>query len=58
MDEPKREVDSVTLYYLIYLFYKTSILTRHNLSHLFKIIKEPMPVDIVKYLVEEESKKG
>lgn len=48
--------DINTVVFILYLLYKDNILTRHHLRHMFKIIKEDAPGDIMRYLVEEERK--
>jgi len=48
--------DTNTVVYVLYLLYKRNLITRHDLRGMFKIIKEPLPIDVTKYLVEEERK--
>jgi len=45
--------DPNTIFFLLYMLYKCNILTRHHLRTMTKIIKDPIPGDIVKFLVEE-----
>ncbi len=45
-----------TVVFILYLFYKCNLITRHHLRTMFKIIKEEAPGDIMKFLVEEERK--
>jgi hypothetical protein len=52
------KISGKTVMYLIYLLYKENLLTRDNLGHIFKIVKDVKePEDITKYLVEEEAKR-
>lgn len=51
-------ISSKTVMYILYILYKSNIITRYNLNRIFKEIKAELPEDITKYLVEEEAKKS
>jgi Ca2+-binding EF-hand superfamily protein len=53
-DEFKFDTNTVT--FLIYLLYKSNIITRNHMKQMFKTIQEKAPEDIMKYLVEEVAK--
>ena len=55
-EKKKFEPNKDTIVFLLYLFYKCNIITRHHIRTMFKIIDGELPGDIVKYLVEEERK--
>ena len=55
----KDVISGKTVMYVMCLLYKMNMLTRNNLSHLFKIIKEtPDNFDNIQYLVNEEARKS
>lgn len=58
MSEEKKEFkfDVNTVLFFVYLLYKCNLLTRHHIRTMFKLIKEPLPDDVPKYLVDEERK--
>jgi hypothetical protein len=52
----KFEPNKDTIVYLMYLLYKSNLITRLNIRHMFKIIDEEIPGDVLAYLVTEERK--
>lgn len=59
VEEPKIEefkFDTNTVIYIIYLMYKNNMITRRHIKDLFAIVKQDVPSDVTKWLVEEASK--
>lgn len=56
--EGKKElsINVDTILFLLYMFYKCNVLTRHHLKRMLQIIKDKQPEDIAKFLVEEVGK--
>lgn len=57
----KKEGDSLqfskdTLFYFLYLMYKSNMISRANLKQMFAIIDKPIPDNVVKWLLEEAAK--
>ncbi len=50
------QINTDTILFLMYMFYKCNIITRHHLKRMLAIIKEPMPENVAKFLVEEVAK--
>lgn len=48
--------DVNTVIFMMYLLYKCNMLSRLNIRQMFGIIKAKIPLDLMKYLVEEEQK--
>ena len=51
-------ISSKTVMYVLYILYKSNMISRNNLSTMFDAIKGKQPEDITKYLVEEEARKS
>ena len=45
--------DANAVMFVLYLLYKDNILTRHHLKHMLKVIKVPLPIDVIKFIAEE-----
>jgi hypothetical protein len=45
-----------TIMYILYLMYKSNMISRTNLKQIFRIIDQKMPADVAKYLLEEAAK--
>jgi len=57
MTESKEfKFDANAVMFILYLLYKDNIITRHHLKNMLKIIKEPIPNDVIKYIAEEAGK--
>ena len=54
----EKKIDSQTFMFTIFVLYRSHLITRNHLTKLFEVIKEPMPDDLAKFLVEEEARKG
>jgi len=57
----KKEEDSLnfskdTLFYFLYLMYKSNMVSRVNLKQMFRVVDEEMPKNVVKYLLEEAAR--
>ena len=48
--------DRNTVVFVLYLLYKSNMITRYNIRNFLKIINEPLPADVLGYLVAEERK--
>lgn len=48
--------DTNTVIYILYILYKTNMLTRGHLKQIFQVIKNKAPDDIMKFLVGEVEK--
>jgi len=48
--------DANAVMFVLYLFYKDNVISNHNLKHMLKIIKDPMPEDVIKFIAEEAGK--
>ena len=56
-EEPKPfTFDANAVMFVLYLFYKDNVISNHNLKHMLKIIKDPMPEDVIKFIAEEAGK--
>ena len=53
-EELKLSVDTVL--YMLYIWYKANLISRDNLKTLLKVIKDPIPSDVPKYLAQEAAK--
>ncbi len=54
--EPKKEVfkfDANTVLAVLYLYYKTNLITRQHLRTMLAEVKKEWPEDMAKYLVKE-----
>lgn len=54
--EPKKEAfkfDANTVLAVLYMLYKTNLISRNNLRLLLAEVKKTWPEDVAKYLVEE-----
>ena len=52
--EPKPfTFDTNSVIFMMYLLYKSNILTRHHLRAMMKVVQAPIPGDIIRYIVEE-----
>ena len=57
MTESKEfKFDANAVMFILYLLYKDNIITRHHLKNMLKIIKEPIPNNVIKYIAEEAGK--
>lgn len=50
------KIDSNTALYIVYLLYKTNIISNRRLKDMLAEVKKPMPSDVAKYLVKEAAK--
>jgi len=48
--------DTNAVMFVLYLFYKSNIITRHHLRSMMKTIKEPLPEDVIKFIAQEAKK--
>jgi len=56
-EEPKPfTFDTNAVMFVLYLLFKSNIITRHHLKHMLKIIKEPLPEDVVMFIAQEAGK--
>lgn len=53
---PKLSFNKDTVLYLLYLQYKSNMITRTHLKSYFQLINSDHPEDIAKWLVEEAAK--
>jgi hypothetical protein len=57
----KKEGDSLdfskdTVFYILYLMYKSNMISRVNLKQMFGLIDQKLPENVVKYLLEEAAR--
>ena len=45
-----------TVMFMLYLMFKSNMVSRVNLKQMFKIINDPIPENVAKYLLEEAAK--
>ena len=56
VDKVESKMSVETIMFILYMFYKCNVLTRHHLKRMVAIIKDNPPEDIAKYIIEEVAK--
>jgi hypothetical protein len=56
VDKAEVKLSVETIMFILYMFYKCNIITRHHLKRLVAIIKDNPPTDMAKYIMEEVGK--